>query len=50
LIVAWVQMQTLDALRVREDLAASDLRGKEVNPQGDLAFRNARGEQLQSQA
>ena len=30
LIVAWVQMQVLDALRIREQLAASDLRGKEV--------------------
>jgi hypothetical protein len=28
LIVAWVQMQVLDALRIREQLAASDLRGK----------------------
>ncbi len=30
LIVAWVQMQVLDALRIREQLAASDLRGKET--------------------
>jgi hypothetical protein len=30
-------MQTLDALRIREDLAASDLRGKETTPQPDAA-------------
>lgn len=30
LIVAWVQMQVLDALRIRDQLAASDLRGKET--------------------
>jgi len=32
LIVAWVQMQVLDALRIREQLAASDLLGKETFP------------------
>ncbi|MGL4648391.1 MAG: glycosyltransferase family 2 protein, partial [Caldilineaceae bacterium] len=30
LVVASVQMQVLDALRIREQLAASDLRGKEI--------------------
>ncbi len=50
LIVAWVQMQTLDALHVREDLAASDLLGKEVNPQNELVLRNARSDPLQTQA
>jgi glycosyltransferase involved in cell wall biosynthesis len=33
LIVSWVQMQVLDALRIREQLAASDLLGKETQPQ-----------------
>ncbi len=50
LIVAWVQMQTLDALRIRDDLAASDLLGKEVHPQGEPARREARGDRLQPQA
>ena len=50
LIVAWVQMQTLDALRIRDDLAASDLLGKEVHPQGEPARREARNERLQPQA
>ena len=31
LMVAWVQMQVLDALRIRDELAASDLRGKETS-------------------
>jgi len=51
LMVAWVQMQTLDALRIREDLAASDLRGKEttsasLSPSG---ARQIRSEHLQPQ-
>lgn len=50
LIVAWVQMQTLDALRIRDDLAASDLLGKEVHPQGEPARRETRNERLQPQA
>jgi hypothetical protein len=29
LVIAWVQMQVLEALRVRESLAASDMKGKE---------------------
>lgn len=50
LIVAWVQMQTLDALRIRDDLAASDLQGKEVQPQHEPARREARNDRLQPQA
>ena len=49
LIVAWVQMQTLDALRIRDDLAASDLRGKEVNPENELVRHELRNERLQPQ-
>jgi hypothetical protein len=49
LVVAWVQMQTLDALRIREDLAASDLRGKETTPQPDAAFTEIRTDRLQPQ-
>jgi glycosyltransferase involved in cell wall biosynthesis len=33
LAIAWVQMQVLDTLRLREDLVADDLRGKEQLPQ-----------------
>lgn len=29
MVIGWVQVQVLDTLRIREDLAASDLRGKE---------------------
>lgn len=50
LVVAWVQMQTLDALRIRDDLAASDLQGKEVQPQHEPARREARNDRLQPQA
>lgn len=32
LAIAWVQMQILDTLRIREDLVADDLRGKEHLP------------------
>ena len=32
LAIAWVQMQVLDTLRIREDLVADDLRGKERMP------------------
>jgi glycosyltransferase involved in cell wall biosynthesis len=32
LAIAWVQMQVLDTLRLREDLVADDLRGKEWLP------------------
>lgn len=35
LAVAWVQMQVLDTLRLREDLVAADLRGKERMPTRD---------------
>ena len=49
LIVAWVQMQTLDALRIREDLAASDLRGKETTPQNDAPRPEIRTDRLQPQ-
>ena len=38
LIVAWVQMQVMDALRIREQLAASDLRGKETYSGSDAAL------------
>lgn len=30
LLIAWVQLQVFDTLRIRDDLAADDLRGKEV--------------------
>ena len=52
LMVAWVQMQTLDALRIREDLAASDLLGKETKPvsQAASAPRPLRSERLQPQS
>lgn len=50
LVVAWVQMQTLDALRIRDDLAASDLQGKEVQQQHEPVRREARNERLQPQA
>ena len=44
LSIAWVQMQVLDTLRLREELVADDLRGKEQLPQ------RAKGEsQLQMQ-
>ncbi len=33
LSIAWVQMQVLDTLRLREELVADDLRGKEQLPQ-----------------
>jgi hypothetical protein len=49
LIVAWVQMQTLDALRIREDLAASDLRGKETTQQPGAARTEIRTDRLQPQ-
>ncbi|HHY54421.1 MAG TPA: glycosyltransferase [Chloroflexi bacterium] len=50
LIVAWVQMQTLDALRIREDLAASDLRGKETTLQSDVTHTEIRTDRLQPQS
>lgn len=49
LIVSWVQMQTLDALRIREELAASDLRGKETTPQVEMVRRELRSDRLQPQ-
>lgn len=36
LAIAWIQMQILDTLRLREDLVAEDLRGKEQMPSHDL--------------
>ena len=33
LTIAWVQMQVLDTLRIREALVADDMRGKERMPQ-----------------
>lgn len=36
LMIAWVQMQVLDTLRIRDDLAASDLKGKERTSQEEL--------------
>lgn len=45
LTIAWVQMQVLDTLRLREDLVADDLRGKEQLPQ-----REEVGLQMQPQA
>ena len=30
LMIAWVQLQVFDTLRIREDLQADDLRGKET--------------------
>lgn len=32
LVIAWVQMQVFDSLRIRDQLAADDLRGKEAKP------------------
>jgi hypothetical protein len=32
LVIAWVQMQVFDTLRIREQLAADDMRGKEAKP------------------
>ncbi|MCB0106374.1 MAG: glycosyltransferase family 2 protein, partial [Caldilineaceae bacterium] len=32
LTIAWIQMQILETLRIREDLVADDLRGKEQMP------------------
>ncbi|MFO7634181.1 MAG: glycosyltransferase [Caldilinea sp.] len=51
LMVSWVQMQTLDALRIREDLAASDLLGKETMPSAESAstHRQIRSDRLQPQ-
>ncbi|MFN3331541.1 MAG: glycosyltransferase family 2 protein [Caldilinea sp.] len=51
LMVAWVQMQTLEALRIREELAASDLLGKETKPSASStpAPRQLRNERLQPQ-
>lgn len=51
LMVAWVQMQTLEALRIREELAASDLLGKETKPSASStpALRQLRSERLQPQ-
>lgn len=50
LLVSWVQMQTLDALRIREDLAASDLLGKETTPQVETSRPEIRTDRLQPQA
>lgn len=41
LTIAWIQMQILDTLRIREELVADDLKGKEQMPQrakGDKTF------------
>ncbi|MEZ4672670.1 MAG: glycosyltransferase family 2 protein [Caldilineaceae bacterium] len=35
--IAWVQMQVLDSLRIREELVAEDMRGKERMPQREVA-------------
>ena len=32
LVIAWVQMQVFDTLRIRDQLAADDLRGKDAKP------------------
>lgn len=53
MVIAWVQVQVLDALHVRDELAASDLRGKErrevgAYPAGDFALDGA--DLLQPQA
>ncbi|HQY94935.1 MAG: DPM/DPG synthase family glycosyltransferase [Caldilinea sp.] len=50
LLVSWVQMQTLDALRIREDLAASDLLGKETTSQVETSRSEIRTDRLQPQA
>lgn len=36
LMIAWVQMEVLDSLRIREALVADDLRGKERLPQKEI--------------
>lgn len=53
LIISWIQVQVLETLSMRADLAASDLRGKErrdaeVRPAGDLGFDTA--DRLQPQS
>ncbi|GIV69590.1 glycosyltransferase [Caldilinea sp.] len=49
LLVAWLQMQTLEALRIREDLAASDLLGKETMKPVAAGPVPVRSERLQPQ-
>lgn len=41
LMIAWVQMEVLDSLRIREALVADDLRGKERLPQKEIAEERA---------
>ncbi|MCE7985838.1 MAG: glycosyltransferase family 2 protein [Caldilinea sp. CFX5] len=41
LMIAWVQMEVLDSLRIREALVADDLRGKERLPQREKAEERA---------
>lgn len=50
LMVAWTQMQILDALRIRDELAADDLRGKETSqPDGTDQPMEVSSEVLQLQ-
>ena len=50
LMVAWIQMQVLDALRIRDELAASDLRGKETSQASQAARLEVVGEALRASA
>lgn len=50
LTIAWVQMQVLDTLRIREALVADDMRGKERMPQREKnAEKSSDGLQMQPQ-
>ncbi|MEZ4867697.1 MAG: glycosyltransferase family 2 protein [Caldilineaceae bacterium] len=48
--IAWVQMQVLDMLRIREDLVADDLRGKERMPTREKSLEPVAPQVARSQA
>jgi glycosyltransferase involved in cell wall biosynthesis len=50
LMIAWVQMQIFDTLRIRDQLAADDLRGKEATTPEPKWSRDVRSEALQPRA
>jgi glycosyltransferase involved in cell wall biosynthesis len=47
LIIAWVQMQVFDSLRIRDELAADDLRGKETMADPRSSGRDFKADKLQ---
>ncbi len=49
LTIAWIQMQVLDTLRIREALVADDMRGKERMPQREKSEKSSEGLQMQPQ-